>query len=140
MRQVILPDDAMVIRFSPTQPQTVLGKALMEHRRIGTYGLSVFADAPRPGEDRDNLIKRLLKASELDGMDPIRNKKVWVCARAGELLARGFRFYKYTADEDPNPPELPEHYSVDLGDVEPEPSVATVEKFLAPFSSEKRAA
>lgn len=140
MRRVNLPDDAMVIRFRPTAPESVLSRAAVEHRRIGVYGLSVFADVARSGEDRDDLIKRLLKASELDGMDPEKNKNVWVCAEARELRKPGFSFYKYTADEDPESRELPEHYSVDLSDVEPTPSVATVEKFLAPFSSEKRAA
>lgn len=140
MQRVNLPDDAMVIRFRPTAPESVLSRASVEYRRIGVYGLSVFADVARSGEDRDDLIKRLLKASELDGMDPEKNKNVWVCTRAEELRESGFSFYKYTADEDPESRERPEHYSVDLGDVEPDPSVTTVEKFLAPFRPEKRAA
>jgi hypothetical protein len=123
--------DALVIRFRPTDPDRVLRIAALEFRRIGRYRLSVFAAAKRPGETDATLRRRLLEASELAGMDPANNPKFYVCAEAGELLERGFVFYK-DGDDD----ERDEHYSVDLG---ADATREDVERFLGAFGpAEKR--
>lgn len=135
VRLVDLPDDAVVVRFSPVQPDRVLRKVAQEYRRVQAWGLSVFADAPRSGEDMDAVVRRLLEAAELDGMNPATNRKYYVCTRAAELRSRGFTFYKY--DEAEKPDELPEHYSVDLGSVEGAPTEATVISFLGAFDAKR---
>lgn len=122
-----MPRDALVIRFRPTNPDAVFAWAEKEHRRTDRYRLSVFADAKREGESAEDLRVRLLEASELAGVDRSRNSKYYVCARAGELLDRGFTFWK-DGDDD----EVSEHYSVDLG---PGPTVEDVVRFLEPFGS-----
>jgi hypothetical protein len=106
-----VPRDAVVIRFRPTDPDAVWNWALKEHRRIGRHRLSVFADVKRRGETTQDAIDRLLRASELGGIDPERNKKYSVCTSAAELLDLSFAFWKDGDDQ-----ELDEHYSVDLGD------------------------
>ena len=126
----LLPDNAIVIRFRPTMPESVLNWARKEYRRTGRYRVSVFADAPREGEDDQAVIDRLLKVSQLMGIDPCGNKKFYVCARASELADRGFTFHK-DGDED----EADEHYSVDLG---ADPSVDDVVRFLDPFEERRR--
>lgn len=127
---VAVPANAVVIRFRPTDPESVLRWAEKEHRRIGYYRLSVFADAPREREDEDAVVRRLLAVSELAGVDPAGNKRVFVCAKASELLRLNFTFHK---DEEED--ELEEHYSVDLG---PAPTVDDVRRFLEPFAAEGR--
>jgi hypothetical protein len=109
-RAVRIEAEALVIRFRPTDPDAVLGWAQKEFRRVGCYRLSVFADVQQPDETEDHLIRRLLGASEMSGIDPKSNKKYFVCTRAAELLERGFTFWK-DGDDD----EQDEHYSVDLG-------------------------
>jgi hypothetical protein len=129
--QADVPDDAVVIRFRPIDPQSVLNSAEKEARRTGgRWGASVFADVPRPGESQEDVIARLLVASELSGIDPKGNRKYFVCAQAKELLDRGFTFWK---DEDDD--ELQEHYSVVLGE---SPSVDDAVRFLEPFGEGRR--
>jgi hypothetical protein len=98
--------DAVVIRFRPTVPDAVWQWAVKEHRRVGRYRLSVFADRRRVGETEQEAIGRLLKASELAGIDPEKNKKYCLCTSAAELLDLGFTFWK-DGDDD----EQDEHYS-----------------------------
>lgn len=129
-RAVTLPDDAIVIRFRPTEPDAVLNWAGKEHRRTGHYRLSVFADAPREGEDEDAVIARLLVASELAGIDPQRNRKLFVCTRASKLADLGFTFHKDEEDD-----EVSEHYSVDLG---LSPNLDDAVRFLSPFEPVER--
>jgi len=105
-----MPAEALVIRFRPTDPDSVLGWAQKEFRHSGCYRLSVFADVQKPDETENDLIRRLLVTSEMSGIDPKNNKKYFVCTRAAELLERGFTFWK-DGDDD----EQDEHYSVDLG-------------------------
>lgn len=120
-----VPRDAVVIRFRPTDPDAVWNWACKEHRRIGRHRLSVFAEVRLKGETQQDVIDRLLRASELAGIDPERNKKRSVCTSAAELLDLGFAFYKDGDDE-----ERDEHYSVDLGnDATPE----DVARFLGVF-------
>jgi hypothetical protein len=122
--------DAVVIRFWPINPDTLWKKACQERKVTGHYRLSVFADAPRAYETQQDVIYRLLKASEV-GIDPARNKKFVVCTSAGELLDLGFTFWK-DGDDDKEPDE---HYSVDLGaDATPE----DVARFLGAFREEMR--
>jgi hypothetical protein len=121
----VVPEGAVVIRFRPTEPASVLAWAEKEHRRTGCYRLSVFADTPRDGEDDEAVIQRLLDASELAGVDPDRNKKFYVCASAAELLALGFTFHK---DEEEG--ESEEHFSVDVGSA---PTLDDIQRFLGPF-------
>lgn len=124
--RVDLPGDAIVIRFRPTTPESVLRSAEKEARRTdGRFGLSVFAAVAREGETSQEVISRLLKASELGGIDCESNPKYFVCTRAGELLSRGFTFCK-DGDDD----EVAEHYTVDLG---AEPSLDDVGRFLEVF-------
>jgi hypothetical protein len=126
--QVQIPEEALVIRFRPTDPDRVLASAAKEYRRTGHYRLSVFAGAPAPGEDEAMLQDRLLRAAELDGIDLAKQPKYFVCTQAGMLLKGGFTFWKY--DDDPSEP--PDHYSVDLGE---EPALRDVTRFLEPFRS-----
>jgi hypothetical protein len=127
---VDLPDDAVVIRFRPTAPDSVLANAAKEARRTGAYRLSVFADKPRPGESQEDVIHRLLAASELAGIPADSNPKYYVCTQAAELISRNLTLWK---DEDDD--EVAEHYSVDLGD---DPSVADAERFLDAFDEGRR--
>lgn len=130
MPRTELNGDAIVIRFRPISPDSVLRSAEREFRRAGRYGLSVFADVPRDGESADAVITRLLAASELAGMSPQDNPKYYVCSRAEQLLHEGFTFVK-DGDDD----ELAEHYTVDLGD---EPRLVDVERFLGAFDRRRR--
>jgi hypothetical protein len=122
--------DALVIRFRPTDPDRVAILAEKEHRVTGRYGLSVFADTARSGEDTGALIDRLLAAAELDGIATDKNPKFYLCSAASELLSLPVRFYKYTNDDT----EVAEHYSADLGGPEPD----RVVRFLDPFGEMKR--
>src|SRR5580700_400151 len=108
-----VPPDAVVMRFPPVQPEAVFKKAIQEHRRTGHYAVSVFADEAGQGESAEAVEARLLKASELGGIDPARNPNYYIC-RAQVLLDMKFTFLKYD-DEPDKSNELPEHYSVDLG-------------------------
>jgi hypothetical protein len=101
---------AVVIRFRPIKPDAVWEWACKEHRRTGRHRLSVFADIRRGQETEQDVIDRLLKASELAGIDPAKNKKYSLCTSAAELLDLGFTFWR-DGDDD----ERDEHYSVDLG-------------------------
>ena len=117
-----VPEDALVVRFKPVDPHSVYARAAREHRRVNRYAISVFADGHRPGEMDEDVIRRLLAASELAGLDPSRNRKYWLCAAASELTERGFFFFK-----DGDEGEVPEHFSVDLGR---SPTISDVERFL----------
>jgi hypothetical protein len=122
--------DAVVIRFWPVNPETVWKKARQEYKATGRYRLSVFADAARTSETQQDVIYRLLKASEV-GINPAKNKKFTLCTSAAELLDLGFTFGK-EGDDDNDPDE---HYSVDLGsDATPEDVV----RFLGAFRTEMR--
>lgn len=122
---VDLPRSAVVVRFRPTLPEAVLASAEKEHRRTGgRYGVSVFADVALEGESWEDVVGRLLASAGLM-LDPAKNKNVYVCVNAGEILDLNFRFYK---DDDIDEPH--EHYSVDLG---PEPTVIDAERFVAAF-------
>jgi hypothetical protein len=122
--------DAVVIRFWPIEPNRVWRKACEEHKRIGHHRLSVFADARRAHETQQDVIYRLLKASEV-GINPATNKKFTLCTSAAELLDLGFTFWK-DGDDDNEPDE---HHSVDLGaDATPE----DVTRFLGVFRAEMR--
>ena len=122
--------DALVIRFRPTDPESVLNWAAKAHRDCGRYLLSVFADKARHGESDADLRKRLLDAAGISGLDLANQKKYYVCTQAKELLDRGFAF---TKDEDDD--EMVEHYSVDLGT---EPTLEDVTRFLDAFPVEER--
>jgi hypothetical protein len=128
---VEVPEDALVIRFRPAAPEDVLRWAEKEHRRIGRHRLSVFADVARGTETEDELRRRLLRASELS-INPAKNSKYFVCARAADLRDRGFTFWK-DGDDDEEPDE---HYSVDLGT---DATLEDVVRFLGAFGpGEKR--
>jgi hypothetical protein len=128
---VVVPDDALVIRFRPTDPDSVLRRAGQEFQRTGRHGASVFVAARMPGESDAELKHRLLAVAELVGMNPENHPKFYVCARAGELYSRRFVFYK-DGDDD----EKDEHYSVDLGT---EAVRGDAERFLGAFGpAEKR--
>jgi hypothetical protein len=123
---VDIPGEAIVIRFRPTDPERVLQSAEKEARRTsGRFGLSVFAAAACEGESSQDVIRRLLKASELGGIDPRSHPKYFVCARAEQVLNMGFTFWK-DGDDD----EVAEHYTVNLG---AELSLEVVGRFLEVF-------
>lgn len=132
MQVVEVAPDALVIRFSPVGPDNVLKRAALAARRRGYFTSSVFAAVKTGHEDDEALRARLLRASELHHIDPNRNEKYFVCARAGDLLDLGFVFMK---DEDED--EAAEHYSVHLGD---SPSREDVERFLSAFTIKERRA
>jgi hypothetical protein len=127
---VEVPGDALVIRFRPTAPEAVFGRAEKEFRRVGRYRLSVFAALRAAGETDAELEQRLLKVADLSGMNPADHPKYYVCARAEELQRRGLVFYKDRDDD-----EMDEHYSVDLGTDSPRENV---EKFLEAFGPAQR--
>jgi hypothetical protein len=113
------------------QPDSALRSAEKAARENGGRRcLSVFADAPREGESFDIVVRRLLVASELARINPLTNRKYFICVRAEELSTRGFTFWKDGGDD-----EQPEHYSVDLG---PNPSLVDTERFIAAFGPSVR--
>lgn len=118
------------MRFRPTDPQKVFEAAERESRRTGLYGCSVFADTARAGETEDDVIDRLLVAADLVGMVKDRHPKYYVCASAQRLLDLGYTFWK---DEDDD--EIPEHYSVSLGN---EPTVEDAVSFLSAFGPARK--
>lgn len=87
-----VPHDAIVIRFRPTDPETVLKRAERDSRRSGAWRLSVFADVQRRGETEQDTINRLLAVSELSGIKAADSPRYFVCVRAEKLLSRGFVF------------------------------------------------
>lgn len=122
-----LPDDALVIRFSPVTAEAVLRRAQLAHRESGSYRLSVFAAQAAEDETPEQLRARLLASAELDGIDPARNKKYYLCSSASKLYERGFKFVKDGLTGEPA-----EHYSVDVG---PDPGLNDIERFLEAFES-----
>ncbi len=98
----------------------MLAQAEKAHRHNGHFRLSVFADKLREGEEEAALIDRLLDAAEVSGILRANNPKYWFCQRAGDLLDDGFKFVK-----DGYPGEVPEHWSIDLGNT---PSLHDTEK------------
>ncbi|MFL0287197.1 hypothetical protein ACJH6H_18230 [Mycobacterium sp. SMC-21] len=125
--------DAVVIRFRPVDAERVLLRAEQNARDPdcgGHYGSSVFADHARDDEGRDDVVKRLLADSELDGIDPVSNSKYWLCTTAQELLDRKFTFVKDGWTGEPLT-----HYSVVLGNP---PTIDDAKRFLEPFRPERR--
>jgi hypothetical protein len=122
---VDVPADAVVIRFRPWASESVWASACKEYRRIGRYRLSVFADGRRGEETQEEVIDRLLRATEIR-IDPGKNKKYSLCTSAEKLTDLGYTFWKDMDDDG----ELDEHYSVDLG-IEATPN--DVERFLGVF-------
>jgi hypothetical protein len=126
--------DAVVLRFSPMSAEGVLTRAERDSRRSGGPGLhtaSVWADHPSSADEtRQDVIKRLLQATEMQGLDPGRNPSFWWCSTAKELLDRGFSFIK-----DGEPDEADQHYSVVLGNP---PDLADAARFVEAFVKEKR--
>lgn len=123
------------MRFRPTAPDSVLNSAKKEHRRVGRYALSVFADVPRVwdngiAEEEQAVCRRLVRAAGLNsGIDLSGNPKYWV-APAASILDEGFLFIKDNDDD-----EIQEHYSVDLGS---NAGLETVERFLKVFAGPRR--
>jgi hypothetical protein len=128
-RRAELSDDAIVIRFTPKTPEGVWRRAELEERRIGRRRLSVFAAEIKKGETEEMALRRLLDASELQGIAPENNPKYFVCTRASKLSSQGFTFWKDGGDE------VEEHYSVDLGD---EATPQDAERFLQAFDDVAR--
>ncbi|MBV9764109.1 MAG: hypothetical protein JOZ48_04615 [Acidobacteriaceae bacterium] len=127
--QTEVPREALVLRFKPMIVETVWKKACLTYRLNGRYQLSVFADVARLSEGEDDLIKRLLNASERQGVAPANNPRYFLCTEAAKLLDLGFTFWK------DGPPEVDEHYSVDLGE---DATVGHVERFVAAFDRDGR--
>jgi hypothetical protein len=125
--------DAVVLRFSPMSPQGVLDRAAKDARRSegnGHHTASVWADHARPGEEREQVLARILDATELHGLDPARNPSLWWCSSAQELLDRSFTFEKDHYDGEPE-----QHYSVVLGYP---PTLEDAQRFVEAFTKERR--
>jgi hypothetical protein len=122
---VAIPGDALVVRFRPTAPESVLKRAATAFKLTGRHDASVFATVRRPGETTSAMRRRLLAVAELSGMTPENHPKYYVCAQAEELIRRGFAFYR-DGDDD----ERDEHYSVDLGR---DATLDDAERFLGAF-------
>ncbi|BBZ38738.1 hypothetical protein MCNS_18010 [Mycobacterium conspicuum] len=114
-------------------PEGLLNRAALDARRTdgkGHHTASVWADRPRPGETREDVIRRLLEATELHGLDPARNPHLWSCTSAQKLLDEGFSFEKDEYEGEPD-----EHYSVVLGDP---PTLEDTTRFAEAFTKERR--
>lgn len=111
----------------------VLKRAAIDARRSdgkGHHTASVWADHAAPGEDRVALLRRILVATELHGLDPAKNPNLWWCSSAREIRDEGFVFEK---DEYDGEPEA--HYSVVLGDP---PTLEDAQTFVRLFNKERR--
>lgn len=76
--------DAVVIRFRPVSQERVFARAKQNARRSdgnGQFTASVWAEHAREGESRGQLIKRLLQASELEGIAPNATRITGVARR-----------------------------------------------------------
>lgn len=121
-----MPRDALVVRFSPMGPDRMdklRDQALEEFEYSGRYGLSVFAAAPRPGEDRRELLIRIGEAAFADGLKKIKDG--W-CSTPDELRKKRL---KLRADAPPD-----EHYSVDLRFLSDDELLA----FISAFGNKER--
>lgn len=119
-------DDAIVLRFRPMSPQGVLDRAIAEADRTEgnhLHAVSVWADNANAGETRDQLIARLLAASE---MRAASNPYYWECSTAEELIRRHFTFDKDGDDDEPDV-----HYVVVLGD---QPTLEDAKRFVEAFT------
>lgn len=123
-------DEALVVRFRPVSADAVWRSAGKEYRRDGHHGVSVFADEAAVGESEEDLLRRLLVASELAHVSVDSNPDYWVCARAGDLKGDGFRFRKDQYDG-----EVAEHYCVELG---ADPGIEDASRFVAHFGDKRR--
>jgi hypothetical protein len=125
-----LPPNALVIRFAPNSPEGVLRRARLEFRRSGRYRVSVFADVPGEGETGDEVIGRLLTASQLSGIAAAGNPKYWLCSSAAEIEALSLKFVKDGFEGEP-----PEHYSVEFDE---EPDLEETKRFIEAFTVQRR--
>ena len=121
---VAIDPDAVVIRFRPTEPDSVVQQAVKAYRYDGFYGLSVFADVKKPGESDEDTERRLVEVAHLGNISRKGNPSYRV-ARAGDL--KRFPFRKDEKDDK----EVPEHYTVDMGSLEE--LEASVAAFLGSF-------
>jgi len=140
--RVLPPRYAVVLRFPPggDGPAGALRReARSAHRRhakeLGAdpttcepwYRLSVFVDVAQPGEDEDDVLRRLIQIASNANIrvsDP-RNSGFWV-AKVGDILDSSFSLTK-----DLYPGEPQEHYSVDVGPTEPDND--RMQQFMALF-------
>ena len=127
---MLVDPEALVVRFRPTSPESVLNSVAKEFRYSGRNLASVFADVARAGEGDAQVLQRILRSANRVGMTPERHSKFWVCAQAGELMNRGFSFVKDGYDGEPDL-----HYSVDFG---PDVTLDDVERFLSAFDEGRR--
>ena len=120
-----------MVRFPPVSHGRVERRAALAFAASGFYGLSVFADCAWPDEGEDSLIRRLIGAAELEGLDVAGNRKYCVCT-AADLFKHGFTFEKdgYTG-------EATVHYSVNVGSENSQLRPVSVCKFLAEFADRR---
>jgi hypothetical protein len=122
------PSDAVVLRFRPMSAQGVLDRAITEADRSEgkrLYAVSVWADNVNAGETRQQLIGRLLAASQ---MRAASNPYYWECSTAEELVRRRFTFDKEGDNDEPDV-----HYVVVLGDP---PTIEDAKRFVEAFTKE----
>ena len=131
-----LPTDGIVIRFPPGGPDDVQqvrkeAKYANRHRPEGKVGswfrLSVWLDSPRQGEQRDDVIARLVSIAGMHGIETEsdRNAVVWTST------VRKIQDGQFTLRKDETPGEPREHWSVDLGPDPPD--TGAVQRFVALF-------
>ena len=76
------------------------------------------------------MIRRLLAATELNGLHAERNPHLWWCSSAQKIVEGRFVFEKDEYDGEPA-----EHYSVVLGDP---PTLEDAQRFVGLFTKEGR--
>lgn len=89
----------------------------------------MFADVKAEDESDDDLLRRLVTAAGLSGLDISKNRNCWT-STSGSLQDLGLTFWK-----DGDVDEVPEHYSLDLGS---NPTVARVDEVLGAFVGPER--
>jgi hypothetical protein len=119
-----------VLRFRPASAEAIAAQAIKDERYYKRFQVSVWASAPKPGEDEDAVVQRLLAVAELTGIGLNGKQRFFVCSQAALILDAGLKFYK---DEDEGEPE--EHYSVDFGNPM---STKAIEAFVGAFGETRK--
>lgn len=122
----------LVVRFTPIKAERVFDHALVAYDWCGRYGVSVFCTPRVPGENDQDLNRRVCGIAKLGRMRE-SNRWYWVCSEAHTLMNAGFQFYK-----DGYPDEISEHYSVDIGGRDEDHTRRNAEIFVGAFPQESR--
>ncbi|WP_433599142.1 hypothetical protein ACQPXH_26200 [Nocardia sp. CA-135953] len=123
---------ALVIRFRPMEPESLIKRAALDARRSegGHHAVSVWCGVQEEGETESELRDRILDITVQNGLGAANNNRYWVCTTALELMERGFKFVKDGYDGEPEA-----HFSVILGDP---PTLEDAKRFVEPFERMER--